>query len=285
MGTVVVNGFFVGLVYALVAVGLVIVYRGSRVVNFAYGETGMLGAFVFSELWVDHQVALAIAILVGVLTSAVAGAATEVLLVRPLRGQPPLTAMVGTLAVAALILAFASRRWGLYADFLPPLVGGAGVRVAGVTVQPGQLAILLVSAAAFTVLWALYRFTAFGLRLRATAVDPLGAALVGVNTDKTSATTWALAGGLAGLSAILIAPGVSFSVFFMTALLLRAVAAALVGGLTSIAGAVAAGITLGVAEGVVGYLVPIRGIVEIGIAAFVIGLLLVRPTGLVRSAY
>jgi branched-chain amino acid transport system permease protein len=154
-----------------------------------------------------------------------------------------------------------------------------------VTVQPGQLAILFVSAAAFTVLWALYRFTAFGLRVRATAVDPLGAALVGVNTDKTSATTWALAGGLAGLSAILIAPGVSFSVFFMTALLLRAVAAALVGGLTSIAGAVAAGITLGVAEGVVGYVVPIRGIVEIGIAAFVIGLLLVRPTGLVRSAY
>ena len=285
MLTVVVNGFFTGLVYGLLAVGLVVVYRGSRIINFAYGETGMLGAFVFAELWVNNHVPLLVAALAGIALSAAIGAATEVVLVRPLRGQPPLNAMVGTLAVAALILAFASRRWGLNPRFLPPLVHGSGVTIGSVTISPTQLLILVVSVVLLVGLWALYRFGSFGLRLRATALDPMAAGLVGVNTELTSVATWALAGGLAGVSAILVAPSVAFSVFFMSTLLLRSVAAALVGGLTSISGAFTAGIVLGVAEGVIGYVSPVRGIVEVVLAGFVIVLLLVRPSGLVRSAY
>ena len=285
MITVVVNGFFVGLLYALLAVGLVVVYRGSRIINFAYGETGMVGAFAFMELWTKAGLPLLVALAAGVAISAAVGAVTEVALVRPLRGQPPLTAMVATLAAAAFLLTFASRRYGLYPTFLPPLLPGSGLRIGGLTVQPGQLLILVVGALGLGGLAALYRFTSFGLRLRATAIDPMAAGLVGVDTNRTSVATWALAGALAGLSGILIAPSVSFSVFFMTSLLLRSLAAALVGGLTSIGGAVAAGVLLGVAEGVIGYVVPIRGIVEVAIAAFVIGLLLVRPSGLVRSAY
>jgi len=283
--TVVVNGFFTGLVYGLLGGGLVVVYRGSRIINFAYGETGMLGAFVFAELWVNNHWPPLVAIVAGVVLSAAVGAATEVALVRPLRGQPPLNAMVGTLAVAALILAFASRRWGLNPRFLPPLVHGSGVQIGSVTISPTQLLILVVSVLLLVGLWALYRFGSFGLRLRATALDPMAAGLVGVNTELTSVATWALAGGLAGVSAILVAPSVAFSVFFMSTLLLRSVAAALVGGLTSISGAFTAGIVLGVAEGVIGYVSPVRGIVEVVLAGFVIVLLLVRPSGLVRSAY
>jgi branched-chain amino acid transport system permease protein len=285
MVTVVVNGIFTGFVYGLLAVGLVVVYRGSRIINFAYGETGMIGAFVFSELWVIHHVPLALALVAGVGLSAAVGAATEVVLVRPLRGQPPLNAMVGTLAVAALIIGYASRRWGLNPRFLPPLIGGRGVHVGSVTASPTQLLILGVSVVLLGGLWALYRYGSFGLRLRATALDPMAAGLVGVNTEVTSVATWALAGALAGVSGILVAPSVAFSVFFMSTLLLRSVAAALVGGLTSISGAFCAGIVLGVAEGVIGYVSPVRGIVEVVLAGFVIVLLLVRPSGLVRSAY
>ena len=285
MATVVVNGFFVGLVYGLLAAGLVVIYRGSRIINFAYGETGMLGAFVFAELWADNGRPLLLALMVGVGLSALLGAATEVVLVRPLRGQPPLNAMVGTLAIAALLLAYAGRRYGVYPHFLPPLVGGDGLKVASITVHPSQLVILAVTALVLAALGALYKYSSFGLRLRATALDSMAAGLVGVDTNRTSVATWALAGALAGLSGILIAPSVAFSVFFMTSLLLRSVAAALVGGLTSIYGAVAAGVLLGVAEGVIGYVVPVNGFVEVALAGFVIALLLVRPSGLVRSAY
>jgi branched-subunit amino acid ABC-type transport system permease component len=285
MTTVVVNGFFVGLVYGLLAAGLVVVYRGSRIINFAYGETGMLGAFVFAELWADNGWPLLVALVAGVALSAAIGAATEVVLIRPLRGQPPLNAMVGTLAVAALLLTYASRRYGLYPHFLPPLVAGDGWNVASITIHPAQLVILAVTVGVLAGLGALYKYSSFGLRLRATALDSMAAGLVGVDTNRTSVATWALAGALAGLSGILIAPSVAFSVFFMTSLLLRSVAAALVGGLTSIGGAVGAGILLGVAEGVIGYSVPVNGFVEVALAVFVIGLLLVRPSGLVRSAY
>lgn len=285
MSTVLVNGLFVGLVYGLLAVGLVVVYRGSRIINFAYGETGMLGAFVFSELWVGGHLALPLAVAVGIGVSASIGAATEMVLIRPLRGEPPLTAMVGTLAVAALILTFATRRYGLTPHFLPPLVKGEGVRVSSITVSGSQLVIAAVVLAVLGGLGALYKYTSFGLRLRATALDPFAAGIVGVDTNRTSLSTWALAGALAGLSGILVAPSVAFSVFFMTSLLLRSVAAALVGGLTSIWGAFIAGIVLGLAEGLIGYLAPVNGIVEVALAGFVLTLLLVRPSGLVRSAY
>lgn len=285
MLTVVVNGLFTGLVYGLLAVGLVVVYRGSRIINFAYGETGMVGAFAFFTAWVEWGWPLLLAVAAGVLVAAAVGGLTEALLVRPLRGQPPLTAMVGTLAVAAVLLSWASRRYGLYPKFLPPLLSGPSVRVLGVGVTRSQLAILVVVPLVLLGLGALYRYSSFGLRLRATALDPFAAGIVGVDTNTTSLATWALAGGLAGLSGILIAPSVAFSVFFMTTLLLRSLAAALVGGLTSIGGAFVAGITLGVAEGVIGYVAPVTGIVEVLLAGFVIVLLLVRPGGLVRSAY
>ena len=285
MTTVLVNGLFVGLVYGLLAVGLVVIYRGSRVINFAYGETGMVGTFLFSELWIVHHVPLAVAAVCGVLLSAVLGAATEVALVRPLRGQPPLSAMVGTLAVAALLLTFASRRYGLTPQYLPPPLQGDGLSVLGATIAPTQLLIAGVAAVVLAALTLLSRSGAAGLRLRATAIDPMAAGLVGVNTDATSMATWALAGALAGLSGILIAPAVAFSVFFMSTLLLRSVAAALVGGLTSVSGAMTAGIVLGLVEGVIGYVSPVKGLVEVAVAGFVIVLLLVRPSGLVRSAY
>ena len=285
MATVVVNGIFVGLIYALLGVGLVVIYRGARVINFAYGETGMLGAFVFADLWMIDGRPMALAVGAGLALATVIGALTEVLVARPLRREPAVVGMVGTFGVGSLILVFAGRRWGLNPRFMEPLVAGDGIRVAGVTIQPTQLLILGATATLLASLGVLYRFTSFGLRLRATAIDPDAAAQVGVNVDRTSMSTWALGGLLAGVSAILVAPLVGFSVFFMTGLLARGIAAALVGGLTSVWGAAVAGVLLGVGEGVIGYTTPVAGITEAAVAVFIIVLLLVRPSGLVRGAY
>lgn len=284
MTTAIVSGFFVGLIYALLGVGLVVVYRGSRVINFAHGETGMIAAFVFADLSGDGR-PLLLALCVALALGTGLGAATEVLVARPLRKESPITAMVGTVGVASLLVVYATRRWGLSPRFVEPLVAGSGPRIAGITIQRGQLLILAVAAVSLAGLAVLYRYSSFGLRLRATALDPDAAAQVGVNTDRTSMATWALGGVVAAASAILIAPLVAFHVFFMTGLLVRGIAAALVGGLTSIWGAALAGVTLGIAEGVIGYSSPVTGITEAAIAVFIIVLLLVRPSGLVRGAY
>jgi branched-subunit amino acid ABC-type transport system permease component len=292
MKAVILSGMFVGLIYGLLGVGLVVVYRGSRVINFAYGETGMLGAFVFTDLRFgsgaagvarDHGLWLALPLGIGV--AAGLGALTELLVGRPLRDAPRIRPLVGTFAVGTLFFVYAARRWGLSVHFAGPLVKGGGVRVVGLQVQAEQLLILVVSIVVLVGLWALYRFTPFGLRLRATALDPYAAGLLGVDVNRTSMATWALAGALSGASAILIAPLVGFNVAFMTTLSIRGLAAALVGGLTNIGGAFSAGVLIGVAEAIIAFKSPVSGVTDVAIAGCVLALMILRPTGLVRSAY
>lgn len=293
MDAVVLNGLFVGLIYGLIGVGLVVSYRGSRVVNFAYGETGMLAAFIFADIRFggdtvgviveDHG--LLVAFPVAVTLAALVGAATEYVIVRRMRDAPRIIPLVGTFAVGSLLLTYGLRRWGTTVRHTEPVIDGGGFSMLGLQVQPAQVLIAVVTLFVLTGLWALYRFTSFGLRLRATALDPYAAGLVGVNVNRTSLMTWALAGALAGLSAILISPLVTFNVLFMATLAIRGLAAALVGGLTSIWGTLGAGVLIGVAEGVIAYKSPISGITDAVLAVTILVLMVARPAGLVRSAY
>jgi branched-chain amino acid transport system permease protein len=292
MPTVVLNGAFVGLIYGLLAVGLVVTYRTSRIINFAYGETGMLAAFLYFDMRLGGSTSmitgdrgvlftLPAAIVIG----AVIGLAMEWAIARPIRSNPTLNGMVATIAASLLFITFATHRWGIEVRPTRPLVEGAGVRVAGLTISPSQILIALCTVVILGGLAALYRYTSFGLRFRATALNPYGAALSGVNTNSTSMVTWAMAGALSALSGVLIAPLVAVNVFFMTLLALRAFAAALVGGLTSIWGGFLAGVLLGVFEGVVAYKSPVAGITDAVVAVAIIVLVVARPGGLVRAQY
>jgi branched-chain amino acid transport system permease protein len=219
------------------------------------------------------------------MVAAALGAATEFFVARPLRSAPRVQVLVGTLAVGAFLFAFAVDHWGTDARFIKPIVAGEGVKLGSIQVSPGQLLILAVVVVVLALLAAIYRFTPFGLRMRATALDPYAAGLIGVNVNATSMATWALAGGLAGLSAILIAPLGAFNVTFMITLTVRGLAATLLGGLTSLMGAFTAGILLGVAEAVIAFKSPVSGVTDLVIACSVLAVLFVRPTGLFRSAY
>lgn len=290
MNAVVLSGVFVGLIYGLLGVCVVVAYRGSRVVNFATAETGMVGAFFFNEIRVVttdtgllEDRGLWVALPVGLAVSAALGALTERLVVRPLRHSPRIRPMIGTVAVATLFGVFANRRWGQASRFAPPLIDGDGVRVGGFTVSPGQMLILGASVVVIVGLWALYKYTAFGLRLRAAAEDPYGAGLVGIDVNRTSMATWALAGALSGLAAILIAPLINFNVLFMTTLSIRALAAALIGGLTNVRGALGAGLLVGVAEAVISFKSPVFGVTDLALAGTVVLLMVVVPSGKLRT--
>src|SRR5205085_11030420 len=109
---VVLNGGFFGLIYGVFAVGLVIVYRGARVINFAHGEIGMVGAFVFDELWRDRGVGLGLALIAGIAFSSAVAAATDRFFISPLRTKPRVNSLVVTIAVSGLLLFAAGRRCG-----------------------------------------------------------------------------------------------------------------------------------------------------------------------------
>jgi branched-subunit amino acid ABC-type transport system permease component len=295
---VLISGLFVGLIYGLLGVGLVVVYRGSRVINFAYGASGMAGAMAYAELRAgvgprfgsfgaapSEDLGLWPALPIGILIAAALAALTELMVVRPLRLAPRLTAMVGTFAVGSLILTFAARRWSLDVHSVPPLVAGDGIQVGSLLINPSQLLILFVCPVLLVGLWALYRFSPFGIRLRALAQDPYAAGLVGVNVNLTSALTWAMAGALAGLSTILIAPLVGFNVAYMTTLLVRGLAAALIARLTSVNVALGAGIVLGLAEAVFSYKASTPSLIDVVVVMVVLPLLLLRRRGAAEMAY
>jgi branched-chain amino acid transport system permease protein len=294
MPTVVLSGVFVGLVYGLLAVGLVVIYRTSRIINFAYGETGMLATFAYFDMRLGNQAStfthdhgILLALPAALALGALIGLAMEWAIARPLRTNPnpTLNGMVATIAASLLFLTYASRRWGIEVRPTKPLVEGAGVRFLGLLISPSQLLIGACTLVVLGALAAVYRFTSLGLRFRATALNPYGAALSGINTNATSMMTWALAGALSALSGVLIAPLVAVSVLFMTLLALRGFAAALVGGLTSIWGGFLAGVLLGVLESVIAYKSPVSGITDVIVALGIIVLVVARPGGLVRAEY
>jgi branched-chain amino acid transport system permease protein len=292
MATVVVSGLFVGLLYGLLAIGLVIVYRASRIINFGYGETGMLAAFFYLDIRLGHQPlgisgdrGILLALPVAIVFGAVVGLLMERFIARPLRDSPTLNGMVGTIAAGLLFITFGVQRWGIEARVTRPLVKGAGVEIFGLIVSPSQILIGICALVILAALAAVYRFTPIGLRLRATALDPYAAALSGINVNATAMGAWAVAGALSAVSAVLIAPLVVANVFFMTLLASRAFVAALVGGLTSLWGALAAGVLLGIMESVVAFKSPIGGITDVVVALGILALLIARPRGLVHADY
>lgn len=284
MSAVLLNGAFMGLLYGLLAIGIVVVYRGSHVINFAYAESGMIGAFLYTELRLGQDPFSPIdrglwpALPAAVLASAALGAVVEWVVVRPLRNAPRLTAMVGTIAMAGLFSTFALKRWGAETRATAPLLDGAGWRLAGLNVSRHQLLILGVAIVVLVVLGLMYRYSSFGLRLRAVAVDPYAASLSGININASSLAMWAIAGGLAGFTAILIAPLQTFQVGFMGPIMIRAVAASLLGRLDRIGGAFAAGVLVGVVESVIAYRSPVTGMTEVVLGVLILGVALARPT-------
>ena len=241
-------GLGLGALYALTAHGIVLVYRGSGVLNFAHGAIGMAGAYVQWELAVNHGVPYWPATACGVLTSAVLGVLTHLLVIRPLRRASTLARLVGTLAVFIVLTAIAIKRYGDSLQLVPGKLPNRLLTIAGATVSEDRVWLLGIAIAVTAVLHLLYRRTLFGLGTTAVAENEGAAAALGWSPDVIAAGNWALGSALAGLTAILIVPVIGLSVTGLTTLLLSALAAALVGRFSSFPITLAGGLVIGVAQ-------------------------------------
>jgi branched-chain amino acid transport system permease protein len=246
MKTILANGLVIGSIYGLVALGITLIYKKSRVLNFAHGETGMFGAFVFYALSAEQHRPYLVAAAGGVVVSAALGAATFLVLAR--RRTEPLAMLVGTLAVAGVLTFAADEIWGPDQHYVPPPLTGTHVSILGLRFIGPRLVVLVAALVLALVFYVAFRTTNIALLFRASATDPYAATLMGVDVGRLDLVTWTLAGALAGLAGVLVAPLVGFDVFFMTLLAIRGFAAALLAGLTSLPGTLAAGLALGIAE-------------------------------------
>ncbi|SEG92964.1 amino acid/amide ABC transporter membrane protein 1, HAAT family /amino acid/amide ABC transporter membrane protein 2, HAAT family /amino acid/amide ABC transporter ATP-binding protein 1, HAAT family [Thermomonospora echinospora] len=252
--TFLILGLSVGAVYALTAQGLVLIYRGSGVVNFAQGAYSMIGAFLFYRVAPDLGLPQAAAWPLALGVPALLGAATHLLLMKHLRRASALVRLVATLGVFALLVGIGYQLWGRGQDLVvSPLPHGTH-HVFGAEAGIGEDRFWVIGIAAVLTLGlvALFRWTPFGRTTEAIAENPVAAAALGTSPDKVATANWVLGAVLASLAGILVAPILFLSVEALALIVLRSLAAALVGRFVSFWRTLAAALVIGVVETLLG---------------------------------
>ncbi|MHB8341996.1 MAG: ABC transporter permease, partial [Mycobacteriales bacterium] len=236
--------------YAILALGTVVVFRASRVLNLAHGAMAVLPAYVVYAAS-EHGLPLVVAVPLGIAAGAGLGAAIERLFVRPLARQGPTAQTVGTVAVYGLVVAGVAQGFGSGSLRAPNLFPAGGPTVSGTLLAWGALGLFVVSLAVAAACLALFRYTRVGLWMRGAAENPTAAALMGINPQRMARFAWLLGGALAGLAGVLLAPVTSLNPYSLSLQMLPAFVAALIGGLDSLVGAVVGAAVVGAAQGLV----------------------------------
>ncbi|HEY4098071.1 MAG TPA: ATP-binding cassette domain-containing protein [Baekduia sp.] len=241
-------GMASGSLLALLALGLVIVYRGSGVVNFGHGAIGMVGTYVFWELDVHAGWAYLPAFVGGVLSCAALGFLIHLLIMRPLRSAAPVTRMIGTLGVLTVLVEASGHIYPSDVQVIHPVLPTGTVHLLGATIGADKLILLGISLALAAILGAIYTRTQFGRATTASIENPRALAALGYSADRIAAVNWIVGSSLAGVAGILLAPITGLQVTQLTLLVFPALAAAVVGRLTSFPLTVVGGLVIGIIQ-------------------------------------
>src|SRR3954466_9066545 len=202
------NGVSLGMIYAAVALALVMIWRATRIVNFAQGGMMMFTTFIAWDLAQLHHVNYWVAGLIALVSGLVIGAVSERVLVRPVENGPPLNAVIVTLGLLIFLEALAGMIWGnAQAHSYPPAYSFVGYKTGDRTLlfSPNDLYIVVSVLVIVVVLYLLFQRTPLGLRMRAAAFNPEVARLLGVRVGRMLTLGWALAAGVGALAGILAA--------------------------------------------------------------------------------
>lgn len=267
-----------GAIYSLVALGFTIVYAATGAINFAQGEFFMLGGML-GVLLVNMGLPLPVALLLAVAGTAAIGALFEVLAIRPIADGDPLRIIMVTIGGSVLLRQIALHVFGPDEVPLPPFTEGTSVKVLGAAIELQTIWIWVLTAAAMGGLFALYRRTAFGRAMRATAINREAARLVGIDTRFMVTASFALAAALGAVAGLAVAPLTQTAFDVGAGIGVKGFSAAILGGLGNPVAAVGGGLVLGMMESMTaGYINPLY---KDAVALVVLlGVLFVRPQGL-----
>lgn len=275
-----VNGLAAGSVYALMALALVVVYQASRVANFAQGEIGMISAFLAWVLLTSSGWPFAAAAVGALVAGFLQGMVLEFAFIRRAKDPTPLNLIIMTLGFQLALFGVAGWAWGAEGRALPFPVSQAGSLQLGPAVL-SQLNLVTIGTATglMGALWLFFRYTRVGLGIRATQQDEVAARLNGIPTRRLRMVSFGLAGVVASVAALLVAPVATLDPTLMWEPLLKAFAAAVLGGMTTLAGAAAGGYLLGVIESLFGAYVSLefKSVVPFVV---IVAVLWFRPAGL-----
>jgi branched-chain amino acid transport system permease protein len=275
-----VAGLSQGAIFGSLALALVLIYRATEVINFAQGEMAMATTYIAFQLtawgltfWLAFFLTLIIAFVLGVVT--------QIVFIRPVQ-RSVIAVVIVTVGLFILIDGLVTWKWGGELRFMPAPFGNQVYHLGSVAFSRQDLGVLLVTIASVVILWLLFQFTKVGLAMRAAALRPAAASLVGVRVNLMLALGWGLAAVLGAVSGMMTEPTTFLQPIMMQPILLYAFAAAVLGGLESPAGAVIGGLLIGVFMNLIGQYVgfatsELRLPIAFGVLLLV---LLVKPNGL-----
>jgi branched-chain amino acid transport system permease protein len=279
----IVTGFAQGMVYALIAIGFVIILKCSEVFNIAQGHFVLIGGYLGYTFLVTFHLPIWAALGMAIVTAIIMGLLIERLILRPLLGEPVLAVIMVTIALATILGGLATLLWGAeykaYHGLLPTIT----LTIGAISIPSESLIGLIVSMICVALLMLLFRYTKIGLAMRATAEDLRVVQSVGIRATTVYAVSWIIACVVGVIGGILLG-GVSGANMELANIGLKAFAVVLLGGVNSVGGAIVAGIILGMLENVAaGYLDPLLpggGLAQVFPFIVMIIVLIFRPYGL-----
>ena len=279
---VIVSGITPGATYALMALGFVLVYKATGVVNFAHGEAVMIGAYTGLILYTEVRLPYVAAFAVTLVVAFVLGLIFERVVYRPLITAPVVSVILASLALGQIIRSAARIARGDDMRVFPPVLSTRPLAIGEVVITPLSLGVVVLCVLFMVLLAVFFRWFRLGKAMRAVSENQLAASLMGISVPAVFASTWGLSAVLAGASGILIAPIVMISPE-MGFVAFKGFVAAILGGFSSIPGTILGGFVMGILENLAGVFVS-TAYKDVISFAFMIAVLAVRPTGLLGAA-
>ncbi len=277
-----VTGLVVGSVYALVALGFVLIYKSSRVINFAQGELVLVGAFICLSLSTTYKVPFLLAFLLTLVIAVLVGLLIERFFLRPMIGESVLSIIMLTIGLSSFLRGLVEVIWGTETRVFPPIFPTKPLNIGGIVLSQVYVWSFVLAILFLGIFTLFFKFTNEGIAMRAAADDEDAALSMGISIKRIYGLAWAIAALVAAVGGIVIGNinGVNISLSMMG---LRVFPVVILGGLDSIPGAIVGGLTIGILENLAGgYLDPFfgGGVKEIFPFIILVIVLMIKPYGL-----
>ena len=277
------NGIAIGSIYALVALGLVMIYKATEVINFAHGDILMGSAFVAWGLIAIAGLPFWLAVIITMLIAAGVSWLLDARVMRVIVGQPHFAGAMLTLAIAFMLRGAVSMAFGPASRTFETPWSGQSTHIGGLVIADLNLVIIAAALVITALLFAFLRFTSLGVSIQAASQNQLAAYLCGIPVKRLNSFVWAMAGAMAAVGGVLLAPIalVDIGLWFVV---LKALAALVLGGFGSIPGAIVGGLLIGVVEQLAGVYLP-DGFKDVMAYLVLIAVLILYPRGLLGEAH
>jgi branched-chain amino acid transport system permease protein len=278
-----INGLVVGSIYSLVALGFVIIYKATKVVNFAQGELVLVGAYICFSLTVQAGLPFLVSFFITLTFSVLLGMAIERLVLRPLIGESIISVIMVTIGLSSVLKALVQLFWGTDIRVYPQVLPQTPVVVFGLPVAPVYIAAFILAALLFAVFSLFFKYSRLGVAMRATAQDQQAAQSMGIGIKNIFALSWCIAAVVSSIGGVILGNinGINSQLGHLG---LKVFPAVILGGLDSLLGAALGGLIIGVLEnlcdGLAKDLLGLGGFREVASFVILVVILMIRPYGL-----